>query len=550
MAFRKLDASVLGRLMYRAGWRFYLLLGILFLALYFLVPRFIPLLAETEFQTFDLAVQAGHRLGLYERQEEDQRVVVVDIDEASLDALSDNHGRWPWPRSVFAEFLEHLSLADPLVVGIDILFTDPDINDRSGDEYLGEVLDYLDNIYLSAVRLPPENDGLSEFTADLLPTVSGLSGDPSEKVAVLLPMFPAALEHRRFAFTNKSLKNSTDGIVRYYPVAFDIYGARVPSLAAQLAVHAGAELPASNDILVNFLSAEANVDKVSFVDAFHGLRNSDPDMMRLFRGRAIIVGTSAPGISAVSYTPISDAMPSLHIVGAATENLINDTWYREFSHYFGLAVFVALALMVLAIFAFDIARKTIDAGFAVVDFMPVVLAAVLVVVFGAFVDVTFAAIWGLAFYGTARLFHAIYNKQLRGGELLVGYKGLQQIAIISGSFRFEDEEAFGEHGKQLEKGIDSISRRIAVSEEVFNDQVPLLAKSGRWGTVFYAVIEPDRFDELYEDLRAYLESRSEAMEFEYSIRTYPVVENSWSNVIPILNRESPLLIKEIQEDAS
>ena len=550
MAFRRLDASVLGRVMYWAGWRFYLLLAVVFLVLYFLVPRFIPKLAETEFQTFDLAVQAGQKLGLYEQQEEDQRVVVVDIDEASLDALSGQYGRWPWPRSVLAEFLEHLSLAEPEVIGIDILFTDPDINDPAGDKYLNEVLELLDNAYLSAVRLPAENDDLSELSVDQLPFLNGINGDPSETVAVLLPMFPAVLDHRRFAFTNKSEKNSSDGIIRYYPVAIDIYGARVPSLAAQLALHSGAELPAQNDILINFLSAEANVDRITFVDALRGLQRSDPEILRLFRDTAVIMGTSAPGISDIAYTPISDAMPSLYVVGAATENLINDTWYREFSQLFALFVFFTLALLVLAIFAFDLAKKSIDAGFAVVDFLPIVLAAVLVLFFGAFVDVTFAAIWGLAFYGTARLFHAFYNKQLRGGELLIGYKALEQIGLISGSIRFEDEESFREHGRAVEKGIDAISRRIAVSEEVFNDQVPLLAKSGRWGSVFYAVIEPDRLDELHDSLRSYLESQSKTREFQFSIRTYAVAENSWSNVIPILNRESPLLIKEIQEDAS
>ena len=68
--------------------------------------------------------------------------------------------------------------------------------------------------------------------------------------------------------------------------------------------------------------------------------------------------------------------------------------------------------------------------------------------------------------------------------------------------------------------------------------------------MFYAVIEPDRLDELHDSLRSYLESQSKTREFQFSIRTYAVAENSWSNVIPILNRESPLLIKEIQEDAS
>lgn len=48
----------------------------------------------------------------------DSRIVIVDIDDASLQAL----GRWPWPRSRLAELVEAILDADPAMVGLDILF--------------------------------------------------------------------------------------------------------------------------------------------------------------------------------------------------------------------------------------------------------------------------------------------------------------------------------------------------------------------------------------------------------------------------------------------
>ena len=35
----------------------------------------------------------------------DDRFLIVEIDEASLAHFANIHGRWPWPRSVFAEVL-------------------------------------------------------------------------------------------------------------------------------------------------------------------------------------------------------------------------------------------------------------------------------------------------------------------------------------------------------------------------------------------------------------------------------------------------------------
>ncbi len=53
--------------------------------------------------------------------EPDPRVVVVDIDEQSLEAI----GRWPWPRDTFATLLDRLQQSKPAVIGIDVLFPEP-----------------------------------------------------------------------------------------------------------------------------------------------------------------------------------------------------------------------------------------------------------------------------------------------------------------------------------------------------------------------------------------------------------------------------------------
>ena len=48
--------------------------------------------------------------------------LIVDIDEKSLD----QYGQWPWPRFLIAELLEKIRQGDPLAVGVDIMFSEPD----------------------------------------------------------------------------------------------------------------------------------------------------------------------------------------------------------------------------------------------------------------------------------------------------------------------------------------------------------------------------------------------------------------------------------------
>jgi len=53
------------------------------------------------------------------------KVIVVDIDRASIDAL----GAWPWPRATMARLVEAVASGRLAAIAIDVLFAEPD--DRS-----------------------------------------------------------------------------------------------------------------------------------------------------------------------------------------------------------------------------------------------------------------------------------------------------------------------------------------------------------------------------------------------------------------------------------
>ena len=51
------------------------------------------------------------------------RVALVTIDQKSVDEF----GRWPWRRSVMARLIDRLSDAGVAVIGMDILFSEPEV---------------------------------------------------------------------------------------------------------------------------------------------------------------------------------------------------------------------------------------------------------------------------------------------------------------------------------------------------------------------------------------------------------------------------------------
>ncbi len=71
-------------------------------------------------------------------------IIIVAIDEESLK----RYGRWPWSRILQARLIEDILLAEPTVLGIDILYVEPESD--AADQRLAEVLSrYRDRVVLA-----------------------------------------------------------------------------------------------------------------------------------------------------------------------------------------------------------------------------------------------------------------------------------------------------------------------------------------------------------------------------------------------------------------
>ncbi len=79
----------------------------------------LDLMTTLERQTMDMRFRA-----LASRSEATDRIVVVDIDEKSIEALEPDFGRWPWPRDAHAAVVEYLNRAGAKVIAFDVLFSE------------------------------------------------------------------------------------------------------------------------------------------------------------------------------------------------------------------------------------------------------------------------------------------------------------------------------------------------------------------------------------------------------------------------------------------
>ncbi len=81
-------------------------------------------------------------------------VVIVAIDEASLARF----GRFPWPRGLMAQLLDRLAVSPPRVIALDVLYSEPTVEDQA----LAQSIARVGNVILAA-QLTQGSDGRGEW---------------------------------------------------------------------------------------------------------------------------------------------------------------------------------------------------------------------------------------------------------------------------------------------------------------------------------------------------------------------------------------------------
>ncbi len=304
----------------------------------------------------DLVLEMDQQLHPIGRSPRQERVVVVDIDDRSLEAL----GPWPWPRSTMARLVDAIARATPAVAAVDILFVGADtpdgvnvLADAGGDMplVLGFVLnpEPLGNFQRTplAIRGTPSLGGLWSAAGAVGPT--------------------PALAARADGIGALSLPAHSDGVIRQAPLLVSVDGNILPGLALEaIRVARGASsyllesdpptlvtarlrIPLAEDGLLRLLpvpSREHAARTVSAIDVIEGKAGS----ARL-KEAVVLVGGSAAALGGLRSTATDPLTPSVQIQADAVEQLSAGRFPRQISHPMLANFLLCYALGALAIFA-------------------------------------------------------------------------------------------------------------------------------------------------------------------------------------------------------
>jgi adenylate cyclase len=304
----------------------------------------------------------------------DPDIVLVDIDEKSLNRMQKEAGRWPWPRVVHADLLDGLGAQKPRAIVFDIMFAEPDQFRKQDDAAFAEAVGRHHNTYFPLLRLPARDDA----RGDLLREIAGMLGimkrgaaDPEARIAVIPPLVLPP-EHWRTGLI--TFTEDGDGVGRRYLLREVVGGWHVPSLPARVAFDLGYPVPDTDDIVLAWRGASGSFPRVSYSDLYEDFLNSKRTRPAdEFTGKIVIVGAAATGLQDLRVTPLSNTQPGAEILGTALENLKNGRHMRNAPAWWPAAIGLLLLSSLLLAF-----HRKID-----VRATGAVLAAATIFLFGA-----------------------------------------------------------------------------------------------------------------------------------------------------------------------
>jgi diguanylate cyclase (GGDEF)-like protein len=103
-----------------------------------------PSVQQINLKGRDLFFKLQH--ALFERPEASKQIVLVNLDDESLQRIQD---RWPYPRNYYARILENLKSLAPKAVGFDLVFSGADFTPES-DQVFAKALTDIGNVVIAA----------------------------------------------------------------------------------------------------------------------------------------------------------------------------------------------------------------------------------------------------------------------------------------------------------------------------------------------------------------------------------------------------------------
>ncbi len=329
---------------------------------------------------------------LHDRTRADTSIVIVDVDELSLDLLRRSVGRFPWPRDVWAMVVRYLAAGGARVIAFDFGFPDPDLPRPAADSEFAAAAAAAGNVVQTlsfqqsfdsgggAERLAAYRED-SVALARLTQLAWPVEGLPAGQVfqGVEVP-YRGLLEASRAVGSINFTPDQVDGTARRVPLFYGFRGRAYPALGLAAAAAADSArfragpargAPEGRSLALGALTVPLDEGGLllrwrgAYRDPRRGLETyriypvaqilhsytqvasgRAPEVpLAALRDKVVFVGASGSGLFEARANPFGAADPGVLIHATLADNLLTGDFLRRASPAADLAAILLAALL-------------------------------------------------------------------------------------------------------------------------------------------------------------------------------------------------------------
>ena len=352
------------------------LLGIVIVCLIAKSLDISDLITKTENKTFDSrqVMLVNNKI-----KKPNKDIVIVTIDDASYEYLTNKYGEWPLPRSVYADLIHFIEQQNPTSISFDLMFVSSLKSSGSADNKLADAMNSYDNI-LTGMNFDDMSYDVREpinLPARLQLTVTNKSNVDFQNLTFTncRPILSQIINsNTKIGILN--IVRSSDGIVREFPAVVKYQNGYYPNLAFLTALNYQSKIDKKSyneiiidknaNILVSNKKIPMNKDGgliLNWYGPSQGLTYEHIPLYKLvmqmsgekikeqydFKNKIVFVGTTATSMADVKSVPITGAgetYPGVEIYATFMNNFIDNNFIKKASTPANILITILLVVFV------------------------------------------------------------------------------------------------------------------------------------------------------------------------------------------------------------
>jgi len=336
-----------------------LLVAVIIIVLIVRTINFNDFITKTENKTFD---SRQVMLVNNEIKKPNKDIVIVTIDDASYEYLTNKYGEWPLPRTVYADLINFLEKQNPTSISFDLMFVSSLKSNNAADDKLASAMNAYDNI-LTGMNFDDMSYEVRQpvnLPARLQLTVHNKSKVDFEDLTFTnCRTILSQIINSNTKIGILNIVRSSDGIVREFPAVVKYQNDYYPNLAFLTALNYQSQIDKrayneitidkNSNILVSNKKIPINRDGGLILNWYGHSQGQTYEHIPLyklvmlmngekikeqydFKDKIIFVGTTATSMADVKSIPITGAgetYPGVEIYATFMNNFIDNNFIKK-----------------------------------------------------------------------------------------------------------------------------------------------------------------------------------------------------------------------------